>query len=282
MRLLITGAAGMLAQDLAAAAGAAGIDYVARTRAQLDITDDVAVRAAVGDSAPDVVVNCAAWGDVDGAESHEHAATAVNGDGPGKLAAAVGAAGAWMIHISSDYVFDGTKREPYVESDPTGPLSAYGRSKEAGERAVARAAPSAYTVIRSSWLFGAGGRCFPATILELAAQRDALEVVDDQVGCPTFTRHLAQAILEVADSRPLGILHVAGGGSCSWFELAREIVDSAGLDCEVRPGRSQDQGRAATRPAYSVLGTERPGQAPALPDWHRGLDEYLALRAPAR
>ena len=282
MGLLITGAAGMLGQDLVAAAGAAGIECVPLTRSQLDITDQAAVEAAIARAAPDVVVNCAAWSDVDGAESHEAQARAANGDGPGNLARAAADAGAWTIHVSSDYVFDGSKREPYVESDPAQPLSAYGRSKLAGERAVAAEAPGSNTVVRSSWLFGAGGRCFPAAILELAAERDAIEVVDDQVGSPTFARHLAHAILELSDTRPTGIVHVAGGGSCSWFELARSVVDAAGLACEVRPGRTEDQGRAATRPAYSVLATERPGEAPALPEWRRGLEDYMALRAPAR
>jgi dTDP-4-dehydrorhamnose reductase len=282
MRLLITGAGGMLAEDLVAAAGAGGVECLALTRAQLDITDHAALRATVGESAPDVVVNCAAWSDVDGAESHEPEATVVNGDAPGKLAAAAAAAGAWTIHVSSDYVFDGSKREPYLESDPTAPLSAYGRSKLAGERAVTAGAPGAHTVIRSSWLFGAGGRCFPRTILELASERDTLQVVDDQVGCPTFTGHLAQAILRVAETRPLGILHVVGAGSCSWFELARAVVDGAGLDCEIRPCSTADMPRPATRPAYSVLGTERPGEAPALPHWRPGLEEFLARRTPAR
>ena len=282
MRLLITGAAGMLGQDLVAVAGAAGIEGVPLTRSELDITDPAAVEAAIARAAPDVVVNCAAWSDVDGAESHEAQARAANGDGPGNLARAAADAGAWTIHVSSDYVFDGSKREPYVESDLAQPLSAYGRSKLAGERAVAASAPGSHTVVRSSWLFGAGGRCFPATILELAAERDAIDVVDDQVGSPTFAGHLAHAILELADTRPTGIVHVAGRGSCSWFELARSVVDAAGLTCEVRPGRTEDQGRAATRPAYSVLATERSDEAPALPDWRRGLEDYMALRAPAR
>ncbi len=281
MRLLITGAAGMLGQDLLAAAATAGVDAVPLTRAQLDITDADAVRAAVASAAPEVVVNCAAWTDVDGAESRPDAAHAINRDGAGNVARADAEAGAWTIHISSDYVFDGVKREPYVESDRVHPLSAYGRSKLSGEEAVAAAAPSAHTIVRSSWLFGAGGPCFPATILGLAAERDAIAVVDDQVGCPTFTGHLAAAIVELCGTRPAGILHVAAGGRCSWFELAQEIVASAGLDCEVKPCSTAEMPRPAPRPVFSVLGTER-REAPAMPDWHLGLEQYIALRTPAR
>ena len=282
MRLLITGAAGMLGQDLVAAAGSGGFDCVALTRAQLDITDPAAARAIVASAAPDAVVNCAAWSDVDGAESHEADAWAVNATGAGNLARAAAESGAWTIHISSDYVFDGSKREPYVESDAIGPRSAYGRSKLAGEQAVAAAAPVAHTIIRTSWLFGAGGQCFPATILRIAGERDQLSVVDDQVGCPTFAGHLAKAILDIAEARPPGILHVAGAGACSWFGFAKEIVTAAGLDTAVLPCSTDEMPRPATRPAYSVLGTERPDAAPPLPDWRRGLEEYLALRAPAR
>lgn len=282
MRLLITGAAGMLGQDLVAAAAARGIDNVALGLGQLDITDEGAVHDVVAEAAPDVVVNCAAWSDVDGAESRSEEAQAVNGDGPGYLARAAVRRGAWTIHISSDYVFDGAKREPYVESDPARPLSAYGRSKLSGEQRVAAAAPDGHTIIRSSWLFGAGGRCFPATILELAGERESIDVVDDQVGCPTFAGHLAHAILDVAQAQPLGILHVAGTGSCSWFDFARAVVDAAGLETEIRPCSTEDMPRPATRPAYSVLGSERRDEVPALPAWQTGLEQYMALRTPAR
>jgi dTDP-4-dehydrorhamnose reductase len=284
MRLLITGAAGMLGQDVAVAATTAGIETIALGRPELDITDDAAVGEAVARARPDLVVNCAAWTDVDGAESHEPAALAANGAGAGGVARVAAEAGAWTIHVSSDYVFDGTKREPYVESDPPNPASAYARSKLEGERAVARAAPHAHTVVRSSWLFGAGGPCFPATILRLAAERDELAVVDDQIGCPTFTGHLATALIEIAasDPRPAGTIHVAGGGSCSWYEFARRIVELAELDCEVKPCTTAEMPRPAARPAYSVLGTERDDVVPSLPDWEVGLERYLAVSAPTR
>ena len=277
MRFVITGAAGMLGQDLAAAAKGAGHDVVAFARAELDIANGTAVTEAIRGAGADVVVNCAAWTDVDGAERDEDGALAVNGAGAGNVARAASAYGAWTIHLSSDYVFDGTKRSPYVESDAVRPLSSYGRSKLAGEREVAAEAPEHHTIVRSSWLFGAGGPCFPATILRLATERDELNVVDDQIGCPTFTGHLAHALVGLAtrQSPPLGILHVAGGGICSWYEFAREIVAVSGVSCEVRTCTTAEMPRPATRPAYSALRSER--DAPVLPDWRRGLAEYMAL-----
>ncbi|MBV8734068.1 MAG: dTDP-4-dehydrorhamnose reductase [Solirubrobacterales bacterium] len=276
MRILVTGSAGMLGGDVCGAAAGAGHRVIALSHAELDITDADAVATAVIAAAPDAVVNCAAWTDVDGAEGQEGAARAVNGQGAGNVARAAAVAGAWTIHISSDYVFDGRKRGPYLESDPAGPLSAYGRSKLAGEQAVAAHAPAAHTVVRSSWLFGTRGPCFPATIGRLAGERDELTVVDDQVGCPTFTGHLARALTALATQPSLGLVHVAGAGWCSWFDFAREVVSSAGLECEIKPGRTADLERPAARPLYSVLGTERPSEAPKLPDWREGLAEYLA------
>ncbi len=275
MRILITGAAGMLGRDLTAAAD----DAVALPRAELDITDAAAVEAAIAAARPEVVINSAAYTNVDGAESEPDLALAVNGEGAGNVARAAAAHGAWTVHVSSDYVFDGSKRQPYVESDPTGPRSQYGISKLAGEHAVASGAPEAHTIVRSSWLFGTGGPCFPATILRLAAEKDDLTVVADQIGCPTYTGHLAQALIELASRRPLGIVHVAGGGQCSWHEFALQIVSGAGLSCEVKPGRTEDLDRPAPRPAYSVLGSER--DAPRLAHWRDGLADYLSAKAVA-
>jgi dTDP-4-dehydrorhamnose reductase len=277
MQFVITGAAGMLGQDLVAAAKGAGHEVVALPRADLDISDRAAVEDAVRATRADVVFNCAAWTNVDGAETSPDEALAINGAGAGNVARAAAASGAWTIHVSSDYVFDGTKRSPYVESDKVGPVSSYGRSKLAGEHEVAAQAPGRYTIVRSSWLFGAQGPCFPATILRLAAERDELNVVDDQVGCPTFTGHLASALLDLAARRPLGLVHVAGGGVCSWYEFAREIVAGSGLRCEVKPCTTAEMPRPATRPAYSVLRSERGDEAPALPDWRDGLADYTAV-----
>ncbi len=271
----------MLGQDVAEAARSAGHEAVALGRGELDVTDAEAVAAIAGRVRPEVVVNCAAWTDVDGAESEFEAALAVNGAGAGNVARAAVQVGAWVVHVSTDYVFDGTKRAPYVESDPVAPASAYGRTKLAGEVSVREAAGDRHTIVRSSWLFGAGGGCFPATMLRLAAERDSVTVVDDQVGCPTFTGHLARGLISLAASRPLGVVHVAGAGSCSWFELARETIGAAGLSCEVRPGRTADLGRPAPRPAYSVLGTERGAVVPRLPEWRDGLAEYLTAAVPS-
>ncbi len=267
----------MLGVDVAVAAQEAGHDATGLARAELDIADAGAVHAALAESRPDVVVNCAAYTDVDGAEADEDAALAVNGVGAGHVAQAAAGLGAWTIHVSTDYVFDGSKRDPYVESDPVGPRSAYGRSKLAGERAVARAASDAHTIVRASWLFGVGGPCFPRTILRLAEARDELRVVSDQIGCPTFTGHLAPALVELGTSaRLVGITHVAGAGRCSWFELARELVARAGVPCEVRPCRTDEFPRPAPRPAFSVLASERGRTVPRLPDWRVGLEEFIA------
>jgi dTDP-4-dehydrorhamnose reductase len=282
MRTLITGAAGMLGVDVARAAAQAGDEVLALSPGELDITDAAAVAARIEAERPELVVNCAAWTDVDGAEAREAEALAVNGAGAGQLAAAAARAGAWIVHVSSDYVFDGSARRPYLESDAPAPINAYGRTKLAGERAVAAAAPGAHTIVRSSWLFGAGGPCFPKTILRLARERDELAVVEDQVGCPTFTAHLAPALLELGRRRVLGVLHVAGGGRCSWFQFAREIVALAGAQCELRPCQSAAFPRPATRPAFSVLGSERGDAVPRLPDWRAALEEFMAAGVLAR
>jgi dTDP-4-dehydrorhamnose reductase len=278
MRLLITGAGGMLGVDVSRAGERAGHEVIALPRAGLDIRDSAAVRAAIAGHSPHVVVNCAAYTNVDGAETDD-SAYQVNAQAPGVLAAAAAEHQAWILHVSSDYVFAGDKGAPYVESDPTGSLSRYGTSKLDGEREVARAAPGGHTIVRSSWLFGAAGRCFPDTMLRLAAERDELTVVDDQVGSPTFTGHLARALIELAERprRPLGVLHVAAAGECSWFTFAQQILEAAGSSTPVRPISTAEFPRPAKRPAYSVLRSAR-HDAPALPHWREGLSEYLNAR----
>jgi dTDP-4-dehydrorhamnose reductase len=268
MRLLVTGAAGMLGRDVVAAAESAGHDVTGLARRDLDIADPDAVRAAVRAARPDAVVNCAAWTDVDGAEEHEADATLINGAGAGHVAAAA----PYVVHVSTDYVFDGRASEPYAENDPTGPHTAYGRSKLAGEHAVAAAGDHA--IVRSAWLFGVHGKNFVATILRLAEERDEVHVVDDQIGCPTFTGHLAPALVEAAERRLTGVLHVAGGGSCSWYELARAAFEEAGVETRVVPVTTAEFPRPAKRPAWSVLRSTRP-DAPALPPWREGLSAYL-------
>jgi dTDP-4-dehydrorhamnose reductase len=280
MRILITGAEGMLGRDVHRAAEQAGHETVGLARAQLDITDAGGVLSAVADAAPDAVINCAAWTDVDGAESRARDATAVNGAGAGHVAAAAASAGAWVIHVSTDYVFDGDKPTAYVESDPAAPVSVYGRSKLDGELAVAAAAPERHTIVRTAWLFGAGGKCFPKSILRAASQRPELTVVADQIGCPTFTGHLAPALVTLAQQRTPGILHVAGGGQCSWYEFAAAIVAAAGLDCPVRPISSDEYPTPTRRPANSVLISER--GAPTLPEWRAGLEQFMSELAEVR
>jgi dTDP-4-dehydrorhamnose reductase len=274
MRILITGAGGMLGRDVLKAAAATGHEPRALARADLDITDADAVTRALAHARPDAVINCAAWTKVDAAEEHEPEATAANGAGAGSLAAAAAAAGAWTVHVSSDYVFDGAKREPYLESDPTRPLSAYGRSKLAGEEAVAEAAPGTHTIVRSSWLFGAGGPCFPKTMLRLADERDELNVVDDQIGCPTFTGHLAAALVQLADTRTPGVLHIAAAQQCSWYEFAVATVEAGERHCDMHPIDTSRYPLPAPRPAFSVMRSER--GAPTLPDWSEGLREFMA------
>jgi dTDP-4-dehydrorhamnose reductase len=256
----------MLGQDIMRAAGSGA---VALTHADLDVTDV----AAVGDAlAGATVINCAGYTDVDGAESDPLAAHAVNAEGARNVAEAAER----VLYVSTDYVFDGAKREPYVESDEPAPLQEYGRSKLAGERTTAGANPN-HLIVRSSWLFGAGGKNFVETMLALGGERDELRVVDDQVGCPTFTGHLAEVLVTLADGGERGVQHTAGTGSCSWFEFAREIIDRAGFDCVVRPCSTGEFPRPARRPAYSVLGSERTGAR--LPAWQDGLEAYLGVRA---
>ena len=265
----------MLGTDVVAAAS--GHEVIACTRAELDIADAAAVRLAVHDSRPDALINCAAWTDVDGAEAAEAQATLVNGDGAGHLAAAAAEVGAHVVQVSTDYVFDGSATAPYLEAAPTGPLGAYGRSKLAGERAVVAAAPSGHAIVRTSWVFGPHGKNFVDTMLRLGASRSELTVVADQVGCPTYTGHLAPALVRVAEQRVHGVLHVAGGGSCTWWDLARETFARAGLSVDVARGTAADYGAPAPRPAYSVLGSTR-SDAPVLPAWQDGLAAHLIAR----
>jgi dTDP-4-dehydrorhamnose reductase len=276
VKVLITGAGGMLGQDVRRVGELTGHEVVALDRAALDVTDADAVDAAFADHRPDTAINCVAWTDVDGAETAEAAALALNADAARNVAAAAARVGASVVLPSTDYVFDGTGDRPYVESDPTNPQSAYGRTKLAGEQATA-AANSRHFVVRTSWLFGAGGGNFVETMLGLA-DRGALSVVDDQVGSPTYTPHLADGLLRLAATDDHGVHHMSGDGQCSWYEFARAIFDGAGLEVDVTPVTTAEFPRPAPRPAYSVLGSER-ARPILLPDWRDGLRGYLADRA---
>jgi dTDP-4-dehydrorhamnose reductase len=227
-----------------------------------------------------VVVNCAAYTDVDGAEADERGAMRVNDEGAASLAAAAASVGAKIVHPSSDYVFDGSSRRPYVESDVTGAISAYGRSKLAGETSVAVSNPRHF-IVRASWLFGIGGKNFVETMLRLGNERPEVLVVSDQVGSPTYTRHLGEGLAELMERDEFGIHHMAAEGRCSWYEFAQEIFDQAGVECHVMSGTTEMLARPAPRPAFSVLGTERPDPI-RLPHWRQGLAEYLAEREAAK
>ena len=280
MRLLVVGAAGMLGHTLVPVAEAAGHEVIARDVDSIDITDAAATRAIVAADAPDAVINCAAFTDVDGAEAAEAAALAVNGAGAGNLAAAAAAAGARIVQLSTDYVFPGDATEPYLESGATGPRSAYGRTKLAGELAVAAASPN-HAIARTAWLYGTGGKNFVDTMLTLGAHRDNVRVVDDQRGCPTWTGHLAPVLLDLATGSARGVFHVAGGGDCTWFDLAQDALTLAGSPCRVVPTTTAEFPRPAPRPAYSVLGSERGDEAVELPEWRQGLIGFFAARKAA-
>jgi dTDP-4-dehydrorhamnose reductase len=249
---------------------------VALTRDVLDITDGPAVDEALRTSRPDVVINCAAWTDVDGAEEHPDEASRVNDEGAALAAGAAAAAGAKFVFLSTDYVFDGSRRRPYVESDPTEPLSAYGRSKLGGETSVA-VANAEHFIVRSSWLFGVGGRNFVETMLALADEQPEVVVVSDQVGCPTYTGHLAEALCELVQGWEFGIHHIAAAGQCSWYDFAQEIFDQAELDTAVLSATTDMLARPAPRPAFSILRSERRDPI-VLPHWREGLAAYLAQR----
>jgi len=286
VKLLVTGAAGMLGFDVLRVGEAAGHQLVAVDIDELDITDPRAVEAAFARFRPEAVLNCAAWTDVDGAESHREQAHAVNAEGPRNLAMAAAWERVPLVHVSTDYVFSGeapvdatgTPRA-YVESDPTGPRSVYGQTKLEGEREVLAASPR-HTVARSAWLFGVGGRNFADTMLTLAAEQagESVRVVTDQVGCPTWTGHLAPALLGLIERSVSGLVHLAGTGHVSWNGFAAEIFRQAEVGCRVEETTTEHMARPAPRPAWSALESERDDVIP-LPPWQDGLAGYLAARA---
>jgi dTDP-4-dehydrorhamnose reductase len=276
VKLLVAGAAGMLGRDVMLAADNAGHEVVGFGHSELDVTDAAAVSAKLDAERPGVVINCAAWTDVDGAEEAEAEATRVNGEGAGHLAAAASSVDASVVYVSSDYVFDGSKGAPYLETDQPAPLSAYGRSKLAGEEAT-RAANKRHFVVRSAGLFGTAGPNFVETMLRLAADHGEVLVVRDQVGSPTYTWHLAYGIVRLIEGVEFGIHHMAAAGACSWYEFAREIFEQAEVECRVMSATTEMLGRPAPRPAYSALASQRE-HAIELPSWRDGLGAYLAQR----
>jgi dTDP-4-dehydrorhamnose reductase len=283
VRLLVAGAGGMLGHDVARAGARAGHQLVLLGRAEMDVTDAEAVKRGFAEAQADAAINCSAWTDVDGAESQREQARAVNATGACNLARAAAEQGVPLLHVSTDYVFDGEapldgegKPRAYLESDPTGPKSVYGQTKLEGERLVLSASPS-HLVVRSSWLFGVDGPNFVATMLRLAAERESVAVVTDQVGCPTWTGHLAPALIGLLERDVRGLVHLAGGGRASWNELANETFRQAEVGCRVEPTTSAAMARPAPRPTWSVMESERDEVIP-MPDWRDGLAGYLAAR----
>lgn len=266
----------MLGGELVRTLGARGLDVVAATRADVDITDPHACRTVVRGAG--AVVNAAAWTKVDDAETHEGEAFLVNAVGASAVAGACADEGARLVHLSTDYVFDGTADRPYPEDAPLAPRSAYGRTKAAGEWAV-RASHSDALVVRTAWLYGSGGPSFVATMLRLAATRDTLSVVDDQRGQPTTTTDVARYVADLLTSgAPAGTYHATSEGETTWFGLARAVFEEAGLDPDrVRPIGSAAYPQPAPRPAYSVLGHDRtPAVGVALlPPWREALAAAL-------
>ncbi|WP_079078307.1 dTDP-4-dehydrorhamnose reductase [Streptomyces sp. CdTB01] len=278
---LITGAGGMLGTDLMDRLTADGEQVVGLTRADLDITDPDAVHDAVAKHRPNVIVNCAAWTAVDDAETREADALRINGHGPRNLAAACADTGAELLQVSTDYVFAGDADSPYAEDAPTAPRSAYGRTKLAGEQAVLSALPDTGYVVRTAWLYGAGGSNFVRTMIKLESVKDTLDVVDDQRGQPTWTVDLADRLVRLGRSAlqgvaPAGIYHGTSSGETTWFDLTREIFGLLGADTgRVRPTTSDAYVRPAPRPSYSVLGHDRWAAAGVQPirDWREALRE---------
>ena len=274
----MTGSRGQLGRALERAAAARGDAFIGVDLPELNITDRAAVERAVAAARPDAIVNCAAFTGVDAAEAQEEAALAVNGTAVAHLARAADAAGAVLVQLSTDYVFDGTVETPYREGDPVNPLSAYGRTKLAGERAAA--AVERRLVVRTAWLFGEGANFVGAIRRQLDAGVEELRVVADQVGCPTYAEDLAGAILGLLDAGALGTVHAVNAGSTTWFEFAREIVRRLGSGARVLPISTAEARRPAPRPMHSVLDTSRLREilGADLPSWQDALERYLAAK----
>jgi dTDP-4-dehydrorhamnose reductase len=276
MRVTIFGASGLLGKELMREWS--GDSVTGLSSRDADICDAKRVRQVVQETRPEWIVLAAAYTDVDGCENNPDLAFAVNRDGAVNVATVAKEFGARLLFLSSDYVFDGKKTTPYETGDARNPQSMYGRTKAEAEIKLLELMPDC-CIARTSWLFGTGGKCFPDTILKLAASRPALDVVDDQRGCPTYAVDLAQAITQLCRKNAGGIVHVTNAGDCTWFEFAREIVQSAGLATTVRPVSSQQMARPAPRPTYSVLSPTRlQALGIEMPSWRDALRRYLEQR----
>lgn len=277
MRVVILGAGGQIGSELALAAAAHGIGGVALTRADCDVTDRASIEAALDQHRSDAVINCAAWTDVDGAETHRSEAFAINAVAPGLLALECQRRDILLVHLSTDYVFSGAGHEPIAEDHPVGPRSVYGASKLAGEAAV-RATSDRHQIVRTSGLYGRDGPNFVLKVLHRAAGGAELRVVTDQVTSPTWTRHLADALLRLAERGTAGTYHVTNSGAARWYDVAMAAVACAGIDVAVTPITTGDLTTAAERPHYSVLANGawlRLGETP-LPAWDIAVRDYVA------
>lgn len=288
MKVLVLGARGMLGQDLVPALQHAGHEVVSadRTEApgslQIDITDLDQVRGVMADVRPEAIINSAAYTDVDGAEADQETAYRINALGTWNLALACQAGDIPLMYVSTDYVFDGAKGGGYDEYDATNPRSVYGRSKLAGEIHVQQLCPKHY-IVRTAWLYGTGGKNFVETMLRAGAERPELRVVNDQWGTPTSTVDLALTMVRLLASDRYGTYHATGEGACTWFDFAREILALAGIATPVHPQSTEELGRPAPRPAYSVLENRalRMGGFPAMKPWQEALQDYMQRRQPA-
>ncbi|MGC2423595.1 MAG: dTDP-4-dehydrorhamnose reductase [Nitrospirota bacterium] len=279
MKIIVTGAAGMLGSDLARRLSV-GHEAIGVTRREFDIMDELNILKTVGEIQPDWVIHCAAYTNVDGCEKEPDKAFNVNAEGARNVAKACWGAKAKMLYVSTDYVYDGKKTEPYVETDPVGPLNVYGQSKLKGEQEVLKVLPDAL-IVRTSWLFGKNGPNFVEAILAQIGKKDELSVVSDQVGNPTYTVDLADALTRLVEVDASGIFHAANNGHCSWFEYAKEILRLHGVEgITVKPVTTAELGRPALRPAYSVISKKKyedvTGHRPRY--WEEALKDYLKHR----
>ena len=277
MKILITGSNGMLGHDLREVLKD-NHDLVLTTSKTLDITDKKQVMDFIGDSKPDIVINSAAYTDVDGCEENKDLAYAVNGEGVRNLALACREVDCTLLHVSTDYVFDGTARDPIAEDGEIGPISVYGKSKLEGEKAILEILDK-YFIVRTAWLYGINGRNFPKTMLELAKNHSEITVVYDEVGTPTYTPDLAYGISQLIETDKYGIYHLTNSGSCSWCEFSRLIFEIADKDVKVIPVTASEFARPAPRPSYSVLENKNwidNGFKP-LRDYKEAIREYIEL-----
>lgn len=276
MKTLLIGALGMLGTEVQSLSKSLGIETTAMDIDDLDITSIDHVLDFTKKLKPQLIINCAAYTNVDGCETDEDNAFRVNAIGPRNLAMACEEIGASLVHISTDYVFDGTQENPYDEYDMPNPQSAYGRTKYAGERLVAHCCSRSY-IIRTAWLYGAKGKNFVSTMLQLAKSGKPLKVVDDQIGSPTYAKDLAEAIMTLVEKPRYGIYHFTNAGFCSWYDFAKEIFDQAGLEVDLSPCSTEEFPRPAKRPAFSKLKNNvGPAQGmPPLRPWQEGLRAYL-------